>query len=122
MFAVDASGLLVVAAEGLDRDPPSPGEYRFQVVAREVGGHSAASAPLALTVALLDINDNAPVLPSIPPVSVEAGDGKRDVYKVRIFFSFQATNLFPSATLLETTLHFFPSRCLEFWGRLQLEI
>lgn len=84
MFGIDAMGQLIVAAEGLDRDPPSPGEFLFQVVAREVGGHSAASAPLAITVTLLDVNDNSPVLPAVPPVSVEAGDGRRDVYKVRI--------------------------------------
>jgi len=71
-----------VAEENLDRDPPSPGEFKFQVVAREVGAHSAASAPLFLTVQLLDVNDNTPEISSIPPLTIEAGDGKRDIYQV----------------------------------------
>lgn len=48
-FAVSKDGLLLVNEEGLDRDPPSPGIYRFQVVAREAVSN-AASAPLSLTV------------------------------------------------------------------------
>lgn len=75
------NGMLAVNEEDLDRDPPSPGKFRFQVVAREKHGN-AASAPLSLTVTLTDVNDNAPRLPMVPPVSVQAGDGKREVLKV----------------------------------------
>ncbi|XP_026273024.1 cadherin-99C [Frankliniella occidentalis] len=75
------NGVLTVNEENLDRDPPSPGKFRFQVVAREKNGN-AASAPLSLTVTLEDINDNAPRLPMVPPVSVQAGDGKREVIRV----------------------------------------
>lgn len=70
--------------ENLDRDPPSPGKFRFQVVARENSGTgNAASAPMIVTVTLKDVNDNAPNLPMIPPITVEAGEGKREVVKVR---------------------------------------
>ncbi|GLH14859.1 Cadherin-89D [Gryllus bimaculatus] len=80
-FAVDEAGALVVDEEKLDRDPPSPGKFRFQVVARERGG-PAASAPLSLAVALRDVNDNAPQLPHLPPVAVPAGEGRRHVVRV----------------------------------------
>lgn len=75
------NGVLTVNEENLDRDPPSPGKFRFQVVAREKNGN-AASAPLSLTVTLSDVNDNTPRLPMVPPVSVQAGDGRREVIKV----------------------------------------
>jgi protocadherin-15 len=80
-FAVSSAGILLVNEEGLDRDPPSPGKYRFQVVARESNGN-AASAPMTITVQLKDVNDNPPKLPMIPPVTISAGDGKRPVTKV----------------------------------------
>ncbi|XP_030756707.1 cadherin-99C [Sitophilus oryzae] len=77
-FIVDKNGYLVVNENNLDRDPPNPGKFKFQIVAREKNG-VAASAPASVTVNLLDVNDNAPVLPIIPPVSVPAGDVKRKV-------------------------------------------
>ncbi|XP_065342021.1 cadherin-99C isoform X1 [Cloeon dipterum] len=80
-FRVEPDGRLVVNEEGLDRDPPSPGRFRFQVVAREKGG-TAASAPLSLMVTLKDVNDNSPRLPNLPPVTVEAGDASRRIIKV----------------------------------------
>ncbi|KAF4523016.1 hypothetical protein B566_EDAN007446 [Ephemera danica] len=80
-FRIEPDGKLVVNEEGLDRDPPSPGRFRFQVVAREKGGN-AASAPLSLMVTLKDVNDNSPRLPMIPPVTVQAGDAVRRVIKV----------------------------------------
>ncbi|XP_059470524.1 cadherin-99C isoform X3 [Neocloeon triangulifer] len=80
-FRVESDGRLVVNEEGLDRDPPSPGRFRFQVVAREKGG-TAASAPLSLMVTLKDVNDNSPRLPNLPPVTVEAGDASRRIIKV----------------------------------------
>lgn len=82
-FAIDSSGVLVVNEENLDRDPPSPGRFRFQVVAREKSG-IAASSPLSFVVTLNDVNDNAPVLPMTAPISVQAGEAKREVIKVRI--------------------------------------
>lgn len=47
-FLVSKSGDLIVNEEGLDRDPPNPGVYRFQLVAREATSN-AASAPLSMT-------------------------------------------------------------------------
>ncbi|KAM8707277.1 hypothetical protein ACLKA7_011381 [Drosophila subpalustris] len=72
-FNVTGEGILVVNEEGLDRDPPAPGRYKFQVVAREPKTN-AASAPLSLTVILRDVNDNAPKLAMVAPVSIAAGD------------------------------------------------
>lgn len=80
-FYVTKDGILVVNEEGLDRDPPSPGRFKFQVVAREPRTN-AASAPLSLTVVLRDVNDNAPKLAMVPPIAITAGDGKRLVTKV----------------------------------------
>ncbi|XP_055588402.1 cadherin-99C isoform X2 [Uranotaenia lowii] len=80
-FVVSKEGILQVNEEGLDRDPPNPGKYRFQVVAREANGN-AASAPMSLTVTLNDVNDNAPKLAMVAPVSLTAGDGRRLVTKV----------------------------------------
>ncbi|XP_014233945.1 cadherin-99C isoform X2 [Trichogramma pretiosum] len=84
-FTIDQStGQLVVNEENLDRDPPSPGSFRFQVVARERNGGpgAAASSPLSFVVQLNDVNDNAPVLPMLQPISVQAGETKRQVIKV----------------------------------------
>ncbi|KAH8311419.1 hypothetical protein KR044_006189 [Drosophila immigrans] len=72
-FNVTSDGMLVVNEEGLDRDPPAPGRYKFQVVAREPRTN-AASAPLSLTVNLRDVNDNAPKLAMVAPISIAAGD------------------------------------------------
>ncbi|XP_014216092.1 cadherin-99C [Copidosoma floridanum] len=80
-FAIDASGTLVVNEENLDRDPPSPGQFHFQVVARERSA-AAASTPLPFVVTLNDVNDNAPVLPTTPSITVQAGETKREVIKV----------------------------------------
>ena len=81
-FTIDQSGILVVNEENLDRDPPSPGRFRFQVVARERSG-VAASTPLSFVVTLNDVNDNAPQLPMIPPITIQAGETRREVVKVR---------------------------------------
>ncbi|OXU31282.1 hypothetical protein TSAR_011025 [Trichomalopsis sarcophagae] len=80
-FSIDKAGTLVVNEENLDRDPPSPGRFRFQVVARERSG-LAASSPLSFVVTLNDVNDNAPMLPMTPPITVQAGETKREVIKV----------------------------------------
>lgn len=80
-FTVSSDGVLLVNEEGLDRDPPNPGKYIFQIVAREINGY-AASTPLSVTVVLKDVNDNAPKLPNIPAVTITAGDGRRLITKV----------------------------------------
>lgn len=80
-FLVSKSGHLVVNEENLDRDPPSPGVYRFQLVVREAVSN-AASAPLSMTVTLNDVNDNAPKLPIYEPVTIKAGDGRRFVTQI----------------------------------------
>ncbi|KAJ8937490.1 hypothetical protein NQ314_011880 [Rhamnusium bicolor] len=81
-FAIDKEGHLAVNENNLDRDPPNPGKFKFQIVAREKNG-IAASAPMSVTVHLRDINDNAPMLPIISPVSVPAGDVKRKVMTIQ---------------------------------------
>lgn len=81
-FAIDKVGHLIVNENNLDRDPPNPGKFRFQIVAREKTG-TAASAPISLTVNLKDVNDNPPVLPIISPIMVPAGDTKRKITKVQ---------------------------------------
>ncbi|CAH1113662.1 unnamed protein product [Psylliodes chrysocephalus] len=81
-FAIDKENYLVVNDNNLDRDPPNPGKFKFQIVAREKHG-IAASAPMSVTVHLLDVNDNPPVLPIIPPVSVPAGEVKRVVTTIQ---------------------------------------
>lgn len=80
-FDIDADGYLIVNDEKLDRDPPNPGQFRFQVVARETAG-GAASAPLSLSVKLLDKNDNAPIIPKTQPIIVPATLEPTVVYKV----------------------------------------
>ncbi|KOB79512.1 Protocadherin-15, partial [Operophtera brumata] len=80
-FDIDGAGYLVVSDENLDRDPPNPGKFRFQVVAREANG-GAASAPFSLAVQLLDQNDNAPVIPKTQPIIVPASLEPAPVHKV----------------------------------------
>lgn len=81
-FSVSKEGVLLVNEDNLDRDPPSPGKFRFQIVAREIRGN-AASTPLSVSVTLRDVNDNAPKLPMIAPVSITAGNSKRVITKVK---------------------------------------
>ncbi|ROT74065.1 protocadherin-15, partial [Penaeus vannamei] len=81
-FRIDPGGQLVVAEKNLDRDPPNPGLYTFQIVAREAWEGGAASAPITLTVELNDVNDNQPRLPVYPPVSVQAGAARRTIAKI----------------------------------------
>lgn len=50
-------------------------------MARERQG-TAASAPITFSVVLNDVNDNAPLMPMIPPVTIQAGEGRRQVVKV----------------------------------------
>ncbi|XP_037302601.1 LOW QUALITY PROTEIN: cadherin-99C-like, partial [Manduca sexta] len=80
-FDIDKDGHLVVSDETLDRDPPNTGKFRIQVVAREANG-GAASAPYSLAVHLIDQNDNAPVIPKTPPITVPASLEPTPVHKV----------------------------------------
>ncbi|CAH0674071.1 unnamed protein product [Spodoptera exigua] len=80
-FDIDKDGYLVVSDEKLDRDPPNPGKFRFQVVAREANG-GAASAPTSLAVQLLDQNDNAPMIPKTQPIIVPASLEPTEVHTV----------------------------------------
>ncbi|KAJ0177892.1 hypothetical protein K1T71_006765 [Dendrolimus kikuchii] len=80
-FNINEEGYLVVADETLDRDTPTAGKFRFQVVAREANG-VAASAPYSLAVQLLDVNDNAPVIPKTQPITVPASLEPTPVHKV----------------------------------------
>lgn len=81
-FLIDKNGYLLVNENNLDRDPPNPGKFKFQIVAREKNS-VAASAPMSVTVHLNDINDNPPMLPIISPVAVPAGDVKRKVATIK---------------------------------------
>ncbi|KAH0819236.1 hypothetical protein GEV33_003555 [Tenebrio molitor] len=81
-FIIDKNGHLLVNENNLDRDPPNPGRFKFQVVAREKSG-AAASAPMSVTVHLNDVNDNAPMLPIVAPVAVPAGDVRRKVAAIK---------------------------------------
>lgn len=60
-------------------------------MAREKGG-IAASAPLSLTVTLNDVNDNAPTLPSILPITVQAGDARRQVATIKAMDKDEGNN------------------------------
>lgn len=53
----------------------------MQVIAREKMA-TAASNPISMTVTLNDLNDNAPRLPMIPPITIQAGEGRRRIVKV----------------------------------------
>lgn len=80
-FAISKSGYLIVNEDALDRDPPNPGVYRFQLVAREAASN-AASPPLSVTVTLIDKNDNAPKFPIYDPINVKAGENRQFVAKI----------------------------------------
>lgn len=81
-FLIAKNGYLIVNEADLDRDPPNPGMYRFQLVAREATSN-AASAPLSMTVTLLDRNDNAPKFSAYDPIQVRAGESRRIVTQVK---------------------------------------
>ena len=110
-FKVDSEGHLVVAERGLDRDPPNEPMLRFQVsqshnesrhdrsevkwaryhskclikvFVRETEGARRSSAPVSLTVELLDENDNAPVIEGgVTDISLAAGNTRRKVALLR---------------------------------------
>ncbi|KAG4067292.1 hypothetical protein HA402_000283 [Bradysia odoriphaga] len=101
-FTVSKDGMLLVNEEGLDRDAPSPGIYRFQVVAREAVSN-AASAPLSMTVILKDVNDNAPKLPMVSPITIPAGDGRRFVAKVTATDNDAGENAIPAYSIFHVS-------------------
>ncbi|XP_064458342.1 cadherin-99C-like [Ornithodoros turicata] len=84
-FQVDNNGVLVVNEGDLDRDPPNESRYTFQVVAhqRESAPGKGSSAPLSISVNLNDVNDNSPRLPTLSPVTIQAGEGVRNVTQVQ---------------------------------------
>ncbi|XP_054716801.1 cadherin-99C-like [Uloborus diversus] len=83
-FRVNSEGFLVVNEPNLDRDPPSPNKYTFQVIARQLHAHpgKGATAPVSLSVHLNNVNDNSPVIAPLSSVRLPAGDGIRTVTKV----------------------------------------
>ncbi|XP_026810458.1 cadherin-99C isoform X2 [Rhopalosiphum maidis] len=81
-FNVDSDGYVYVNEEKLDRDPPNPGKYRFQIVAREVNGH-AGSIPYLMTVFLKDVNDNPPRMPMLSPITIQAGNSRRQLVQIK---------------------------------------
>ncbi|GFS75615.1 cadherin-99C, partial [Nephila pilipes] len=83
-FRVNSDGYLVINEANLDRDPPNPSKYTFQVIARQVDTlpGKGASAPVAISVHLNNVNDNSPVIAPLPTVRLPAGDGLRRVAKV----------------------------------------
>lgn len=81
-FNVDSDGNVYVNEEKLDRDPPNPGKYRFQIVAREINGH-AGSIPYLMTVFLKDVNDNPPRMPMLSPITVQAGNSRRQLVQIK---------------------------------------
>lgn len=51
----------------------------------------AASSPLSFVVTLNDVNDNAPQLPMMAPITVQAGETKKQVAKVAVdLFEFSS--------------------------------
>uniref|UniRef100_A0A2S2QWG8 Protocadherin-15 n=1 Tax=Sipha flava TaxID=143950 RepID=A0A2S2QWG8_9HEMI len=81
-FNVDSDGYIYVNEEKLDRDPPNPGKYRFQIVAREINGH-AGSIPYSMTVFLKDVNDNPPRMPMLSPITIQAGNSRRQLVQIK---------------------------------------
>lgn len=83
-FRVNSEGILVVNEQDLDRDPPSQSVHTFQVVAHQANTEpgKGSSAPISLSVRLNDVNDNSPKLPTLSPVTIQAGDGVRNVTQV----------------------------------------
>lgn len=59
--------------------------FVFKVIARQTDSPpgKGASAPVALSVHLNNVNDNSPVIKPLPTVRLPAGDGIRTVAKVR---------------------------------------
>ncbi|RXG73363.1 Protocadherin-15 [Armadillidium vulgare] len=99
-FEVDDHGTLIVKEANLDRDPPNLSEHTFQAIARENREGGSASAPVTLTVHLLDINDNPPRLPNIPAVTVPAGSNHRNVAEVKAIDADEGENAIVTYSLL----------------------
>ncbi|XP_032795630.2 cadherin-99C isoform X2 [Daphnia magna] len=80
-FRVNKVGIMEVAIPNLDRDAPNPSVLTFQAIARRAGG--ATTSPIAISIRLMDVNDNAPRFPSFKPVFLQAGDSKKVVTQVQ---------------------------------------
>ncbi|XP_046657764.1 cadherin-99C-like isoform X2 [Daphnia pulicaria] len=80
-FRVNKVGIMEVAVPNLDRDAPNPSTLTFQAIARKAGG--ATTSPIAISIRILDVNDNAPRFPSFKPVFLQAGDSKKVVTQVQ---------------------------------------
>ncbi|CAL8106487.1 unnamed protein product [Orchesella dallaii] len=85
-FKVNDDGILVVADQHLDRDPPNPPQLQFQMIAREVGDQheTSSSTPLVILVHLKDSNDNSPVIirPTQSITIPGGGEGRRPIFQV----------------------------------------
>ncbi|PSN56931.1 Cadherin-99C [Blattella germanica] len=80
-FAIDSQSGAVRQIKPVETSVTRKFEILVKIVAREKTGN-AASAPLSLVVSLNDVNDNAPRLPMIPPITIQAGESKQLVTKV----------------------------------------
>ncbi|ODN02036.1 Protocadherin-15 [Orchesella cincta] len=84
-FKVNDDGILVVADQHLDRDPPNPPQLQFQMIAREVGDQheTSSSTPLVILVHLKDKNDNSPFVRPLHTIIIPGGgDGRRTIFQV----------------------------------------
>lgn len=59
--------------------------HHFQIVAREINGH-AGSIPYSMTVFLKDVNDNPPRMPMLSPITIQAGNSRRQLVQVCLQF------------------------------------
>lgn len=81
-FRVDSQGFLQVNVPNLDRDQPNPSTLTFHATARQLDGR-APTSPLAISIRLIDVNDNSPKFKSMKRVLLPAGDSKRIVTQVQ---------------------------------------
>lgn len=60
-------------------------------MAREINGH-AGSIPFLMTVFLKDVNDNPPRMPMLSPITIQAGNFRRQLvqvcFRLLLFFFF----------------------------------
>jgi len=78
-FDRNADSELIVKDGNLDRDAPSQPMLIVQVVAREDLPNGKASSPVSIRIHLRDVNDNPPILPSIAPITIQAGNSRRKI-------------------------------------------
>ncbi|WKY03743.1 hypothetical protein Q1695_005028 [Nippostrongylus brasiliensis] len=85
IFAVDQRGYLYLNVASIDADMPNPSSYKLNIQAREVDTVPVrSSAPVAITVHLMDVNDNPPQFEfPIYTVNVSSFGDERPVAKVQ---------------------------------------